>query len=171
MTFHRVKTDKRGNKYLYREERYREGRKVRSRSTYLGRVGGGQSPGPLVPALPFMIAYDLISGNRVKALSIARAQARERGHIPTAWQQLKGTASKADRAAMYRAYASSEREKARDPAFLAARAEMSAKLAAETAKAAPAPAPAETNVSEAPSVSGEAPAADGAADGGTDDGG
>lgn len=38
MAFYRTRIIK-GKKYLYREQRYREGRKVRSKSTYLGAVG------------------------------------------------------------------------------------------------------------------------------------
>src|SRR5262245_29536896 len=68
--------------YLYREERWREGRKMRSRSRCLGPIGSAvaasvSSPLFMIPALPFMIAYDLVSGNRVERLRAQLAKARE----------------------------------------------------------------------------------------------
>jgi hypothetical protein len=83
MTFYRVRSfgDRR---YLYREERWREGGKVRSRSRSLGRLADAPdltgitgSPLWIGAALPFMIAHDLISGNRVEAMKQARGDTRD----------------------------------------------------------------------------------------------
>jgi len=46
VAFIRIRTIK-GKQYRYREERWREGGKVRSRSTCLGPVGGGRAGGVL----------------------------------------------------------------------------------------------------------------------------
>jgi len=70
--FYRWRTIK-GRRYLYAEERWREGKKVKSRSRIVRLalqasfdVGGDLG---VAAALPFMIAHDLVSGNRVKAMS------------------------------------------------------------------------------------------------------
>jgi hypothetical protein len=98
MSFFRVKTDRRGNRYLYEETRTREGKKVKSRSRYIGRLGGSgghgggpQSCGPLAPALPFMIAYDLISGRRVEQVKrdMARRNPNDKGQPARAWARQK----------------------------------------------------------------------------------
>jgi hypothetical protein len=93
MAFYRKRTIN-GRQYLYREERWREGKKVRSRSKCLGALsavvsGAVGSPLLLVPALPFMIAYDLISGNRVERLEAQLANGRAKGGRAGAWAAQK----------------------------------------------------------------------------------
>lgn len=89
-----VRERKIGNRtYLYYEERWRENGKVKSRSRIVRRARGSgsgpSSPGVLVPALPFMIAYDLISGSRVKALKEARARGSKPSEPARAWARQK----------------------------------------------------------------------------------
>lgn len=70
-------------------QRHQSGKRVCSTSRYLGRVGSGaQSPGYLVPALPFMIVHDLVSGNRVAALKEQLGKPG-RGMAPNQWSEQK----------------------------------------------------------------------------------
>jgi hypothetical protein len=92
-----IKTNKKtGRQYEYLQRSYRvPGRRTpKTETVYLGPVGGGRakrssgginlsgltgSPLLLVPALPFMIARDLLTGNRVERLKdrLARGGRRE----------------------------------------------------------------------------------------------
>lgn len=88
MAFIRYRTHPNGATYASLVENYRvPGKRTPQQRTLksLGRVGGSSSPGVLVPALPFMIAFDLITGSRVKEMVAARAaaQARPSGKVPT----------------------------------------------------------------------------------------
>lgn len=92
MAFFRQRTFD-GRTYLYREERWRENGKVKSRSQIVGRIrrplgGGPSSPGVLVPALPFMIAYELATGSRWEGIKEQRANHKVSAR-PTAWERQK----------------------------------------------------------------------------------
>ncbi len=81
---------------LYREERWRENGKMRSKSRVVWsrrRSGGGgaSSPGMMVPALPFMIAADLITGSRVEKLKEQLAQPDKPSVPAMAWAREKYT--------------------------------------------------------------------------------
>src|SRR4051812_47420133 len=79
MGFYRYRT-RRNRQYLYFEGGWREGGKVRSRSS-LVKGSGPAATIAITVGLPAMMAYDLISGRRVEELKQLLAE-RERQPPP-----------------------------------------------------------------------------------------
>lgn len=74
MAFFRVVTRANGKRYLYKEERFRRGGKVKSRSRSLGPVGGGREPKRRTNGLlAFFDAQRLSAEDR--ALAVAEREA------------------------------------------------------------------------------------------------